>query len=121
MPIRVRLKLALMFQSVGLSGTPTRGSGTFSSMVYFEGVSENLPYIKGMRLNSEHGAYFVIYSMLVVFKARKAGGGSTTPELLKEQYKYENLYGYNGYYEMDSLQKLLQLKYGKNIPWSENQ
>ena len=54
------------------------------------------------------------------FKARKSGGGQTTPDLLKEQYKYENLYAANNDYEMDLLQNSLQLKYGNNIPWNSN-
>ena len=119
-PIRVRMKIALLLQSVGLSGTPQKGSGSFLSTVYHEGVSENLPYIKKMKLNSEHAAYFVIYSVLCVFKARKSGGGQTTPDLLKEQYKYENLYAANNDYEMDLLQNSLQSKYGNNIPWNSN-
>ncbi len=120
MPIRVRMKIALLLQSVGLSGTPEKGSGSFSSIVMHEGVSENLPYIKKMKLNSEHAAYFVIYSVLCVFKARKAGAGQTTPELIKEQYKYENLYAANNDYEMDLLQDLLQSKYANGIPWNSN-
>ena len=73
-----------------------------------------------MKLSSEHAAYFVIYSVLCVFKARNAGAGQTTPELIKEQYKYENLYAANNDYEMDLLQDLLQSKYANGIPWNSN-
>ena len=63
MPIRVRMKIALLLQSVGLSGTPQKGSGSFSSTVYHEGVSENLPYIKKMKLNYDTmGLFFLCFS-----------------------------------------------------------
>ena len=113
------MNLSLLFQDLGINSKPSRGDATFSSALYYEGVSNCLPFIKKGKLNADHGAYFSIYSTLCVFKARKAGGGETTPELVREQYKKENLWASNNDYEMDRLQEALKRKYGEILPWSE--
>jgi len=120
MNIRVRFALAKILQNSGLSGTPSRDSGTFSSKVYYEGVSNTIPYIKAMKLNPEHGAFFAIYTMLCIEKAKKQGLGTASTELIREQYNYEMLYSENDDFEMNILQDLLKYRYGQNIPWNNN-
>ena len=117
--IKIRLNLSMLFQSLSINSKPSRDDGTFSSALYYEGVSNCLPFIKKAKLNADHGAYFSIYSVLCVFKARRSGGGETTPELIREQYKKENLWAPNNDYEMDKLQNALKSKYGEILPWSE--
>ena len=62
LPVRIRMKLASMFQQNGLSGTPT-GSGVCSK-IYHEGVSDNLSYIKQRGLSSHDAAIYCIMKTL---------------------------------------------------------
>ena len=62
LPIRIRMKLAAIFQQNGLSGTPT-GSG-ICSMIFHEGVSDNLIYIKRRGFSSHDAAIYCIKKTL---------------------------------------------------------
>jgi len=62
LPVRIRMKLATIFQQNGLSGTPT-GSG-ICSKIYHEGVSDNLSYIKRRGFSSHDAAIYCIKKTL---------------------------------------------------------
>ena len=62
LPVRIRMKLAAIFQQNGLSGTPT-GSG-ICSKIYHEGVSDNLSYIKSRGLSPHDAAIYCIKTTL---------------------------------------------------------
>ena len=62
LPVRIRMKLATIFQQNGLSGTPT-GSG-ICSKIYHEGVSDNLSYIKRRGFSSRDAAIYCIKKTL---------------------------------------------------------
>tara|TARA_B100001765_G_C19434339_1_gene307067 strand:+ start:80 stop:349 length:270 start_codon:yes stop_codon:yes gene_type:complete len=62
LPIKIRMKIASIFQQHGLSGTPT-GSG-ICSRIYHKGVSNNLDYIKRNGLSPEDAAIYCISKTL---------------------------------------------------------
>jgi hypothetical protein len=116
--IKIRLKLSALYVSLGIPQMPQKGSGQFSSIVYHEGLSQCLPAIKTMKLNSDHGAYYAIYTMLVISKARVITGANSDLDVIREQYKLENMTAPNNNYEMDALQNELISKYNGLPPWT---
>ncbi len=124
LPIKIRTRLSKLFLTLGLNSTPMKGSGTFLSILYHEGVSSCLPYIKKMKLNADHGSFYVIYSVLIVFKAKKLNPSSilNLDAALDEKHLEEiklspNLWDLNNDYEMDILQDALLYKYDGSFPW----
>jgi hypothetical protein len=69
--IKLRQELSQIFDSNGISPSPSKDSGTFSSWIYYQCVRTMLPFMEESGADLNHAAGMSPMISLAIYKARK--------------------------------------------------